>query len=164
MADLPIFPRNMLETVFNGDQRMINSFEVLLNLLSQTITTAELASGAAGTVVTAQFVVTAPDDGLPAASVLTEGQGIDISGATVSIDPLEAPLISGSQPVTFISTAPTILALPTTGTVMTTATLLQFFQQLAASPSYADDAAAAAGGVAVGSPYRNGSIVQVRVT
>jgi hypothetical protein len=35
---------------------------------------------------------------------------------------------------------------------------------LAAAPSYANDAAAAAGGVAIGSFYRNGSVIQVRVT
>ncbi len=35
---------------------------------------------------------------------------------------------------------------------------------LAGSPSYANDAAAAAGGVPVGGFYRNGSVVQVRVT
>ena len=35
--------------------------------------------------------------------------------------------------------------------------------KLAASNSYANDAAAAAGGVAVGQLYRNGSVVQVRV-
>lgn len=35
---------------------------------------------------------------------------------------------------------------------------------LAASTSYANDAAAAAGGVAIGDFYRNGSVVQVRVT
>jgi hypothetical protein len=34
---------------------------------------------------------------------------------------------------------------------------------LASSPSYANDAAAAAGGVKVGGYYRNGSVVQVRV-
>jgi hypothetical protein len=36
-------------------------------------------------------------------------------------------------------------------------------ENLAASPSYANDAAAAAGGVAIGGFYRNGSVVQVRV-
>lgn len=35
---------------------------------------------------------------------------------------------------------------------------------LATSVSYANDAAAAAGGVPVGGYYRNGSVVQVRVT
>lgn len=35
---------------------------------------------------------------------------------------------------------------------------------LAASSSYIDDTAAAAGGVAIGGYYRNGSVVQVRVT
>jgi len=36
-------------------------------------------------------------------------------------------------------------------------------ENLAASPSYANDAAAAAGGVQIGGFYRNGSVVQVRV-
>ena len=35
---------------------------------------------------------------------------------------------------------------------------------LAAAPSYANDSAAAAGGVAVGQFYRNGSALQIRVT
>jgi hypothetical protein len=35
---------------------------------------------------------------------------------------------------------------------------------LASSTSYANDAAAAAGGVKVGQYYRNGSVVQVRVS
>lgn len=35
---------------------------------------------------------------------------------------------------------------------------------LASSTSYANDAAAQAGGVAIGQLYRNGSVVQVRVT
>lgn len=34
---------------------------------------------------------------------------------------------------------------------------------LAAMPSYANDAAAAAGGVPIGGYYRNGSMVQVRI-
>jgi hypothetical protein len=33
-----------------------------------------------------------------------------------------------------------------------------------ASPSYANDAAAAVGGVAVGQYYRNGSVIQLRIT
>ena len=36
-------------------------------------------------------------------------------------------------------------------------------ENLAASTSYANDAAAAAGGVPIGGFYRNGSVVQVRV-
>lgn len=44
------------------------------------------------------------------------------------------------------------------------ATLGSGYSKLAASTSYADDAAAAVGGVAIGQPYRNGSVVQVRVS
>ena len=43
------------------------------------------------------------------------------------------------------------------------ATLTGASAKLAASTSYANDAAAAAGGVAVGQFYRNGSVIQVRV-
>ena len=39
-----------------------------------------------------------------------------------------------------------------------------FFQRLANLPDYANDAAAAAGGVAVGELYRNGSQVMCRVS
>lgn len=39
-----------------------------------------------------------------------------------------------------------------------------FFQRLASLPNYANDAAAAAGGVEIGELYRNGSVVMVRVT
>jgi hypothetical protein len=35
--------------------------------------------------------------------------------------------------------------------------------QLGSKPSYSDDAAAAAGGVALNMPYRNGSIMMVRM-
>lgn len=43
-------------------------------------------------------------------------------------------------------------------------TVSQFLQGLQSSPSYADDAAAAVGGIAVGHLYRNGSVVQIRIT
>jgi len=39
-----------------------------------------------------------------------------------------------------------------------------FWASLAASPSYADDGAAAAGGVGIGGRYRSGSFVMVRVS
>lgn len=39
-----------------------------------------------------------------------------------------------------------------------------FFQRLASLPNYANDGAAATGGVGVGELYRNGSVVMVRVT
>jgi len=38
------------------------------------------------------------------------------------------------------------------------------FPVLAASTSYANDSAAASGGVAIGQLYRNGSVVQIRVS
>ena len=51
-----------------------------------------------------------------------------------------------------------------TGVTASVATLGGAGTKLAASNSYANDAAAAAGGVAVGQYYRNGSVVQIRVS
>lgn len=39
-----------------------------------------------------------------------------------------------------------------------------YYEGLAAGPSYNDDAAAAAGGVAIGERYRNGNLVVIRIT
>jgi hypothetical protein len=49
------------------------------------------------------------------------------------------------------------------GTAINTATPAFFLDWMAASTSYANDAAAAAGGVLLNQLYRNGSVVQVRV-
>ena len=51
-----------------------------------------------------------------------------------------------------------------TGISATVGTLSGASAKLATSTSYANDAAAAAGGVKVGQYYRNGSVVQVRVS
>jgi hypothetical protein len=47
---------------------------------------------------------------------------------------------------------------------VTAQAIVQTLTNLASSPSYASDAAAAAGGVAVGQPYRNGSIMMTRIS
>lgn len=54
----------------------------------------------------------------------------------------------------------------TAATLTTTSTIFPKIVStiLAGSTSYANDVAAAAGGVAVGEFYRNGSIVQIRVS
>ena len=44
------------------------------------------------------------------------------------------------------------------------AQFVNIFSFLLSTPSYANDAAAAAGGVLVGQLYRNGSVVQIRIT
>lgn len=75
---------------------------------------------------------------------------------------------------TLDSTANLIFATAISGTAGNTATYVDMFKitpagaiistVLSSSTSYASDAAASGGGVAVGQLYRNGSVVQVRVT
>lgn len=54
----------------------------------------------------------------------------------------------------------------TAATLTTTSTIFPKIvsTNLASSTSYADDTAAASGGVAIGEFYRNGSVVQIRVS
>lgn len=72
---------------------------------------------------------------------------------------------------TFIPPNPPLLERPLQANGTWTLSWYQYFQAaaaadaaLAASPSFANDAAAAAGGVAVGWPYRSGSARYVRVS
>lgn len=125
MTDLPLFPRAMLASVFNGDQRMISTFEDLLNRLKTAVEQAEQASGVSTAVTAAEFILSAPYSELTGASVLAAGAGIDLADAsgtlTVSVDTTALPTLSGGNAVTFLTTGATSLLLPTVGTLATLA-------------------------------------------
>lgn len=93
--------------------------------------------------------------------------------ATVTI--LKAPMTTGSPPATVATTTWQVTGQGTgctldltwsTGTDVTIGENADdiYMPSLQASTSYADDAAAAAGGVAIGQLYRNGSVVQIRIS
>lgn len=155
---IPPFPRDMLSRVFNGDQRMVLAFEELVARLTTAAEQAEGASGAAGTLATAEILTLAPSD-LPAAKVLVPGTGIDLApDGTIATDST-VPASDGGR-VIFLVTGDTDLFLPATGVVATTQDIMNY---IASAEDYADDAAAAAGGVAVGRIYRTASVLKVRV-
>ena len=77
------------------------------------------------------------------------------SVASTDLVPLTQGSTGGGTGTTRKATVAQLIAGVSTTTV---------FASLVGTPSYSTDAAAAAGGVAIGAAYRNGSIIQVRMT
>jgi hypothetical protein len=160
MTDIPAFPRDVLAASFNNNPRMITAFEQLLELLVGTLTTVEGASSAVVSLAATEFILAAASEGLTNGRVLADGRGITItygSGTATISHPIE---VDGGE-ATFLLTGDTNLILPTIGTVATTADIAAY---IASAQDYANDAAAAAGGVPIGGIYRTASALKVRVT
>ncbi len=163
MADLPPFPRELLSTAFNGDVRMINAFEELVRQLQDAATAVEEAGTSVATIAGTQFILAAASSAFANGRVLVDGRGITITladGTATISHPIE---VTGGE-AAFILTGDTNLILPQTGTLALVTDIPAFFAALATTTSYANDAAAAGGGVPVGGTYRNGSVVQIRIT
>lgn len=169
MTDRTFFiSRPELERVFN--QRAARQFETLQEHVANTVETTSANVDATETLQTATFVTLSANTELPNEYVLSVGPGLSISAASGAVTIYsEAPVISGGHPVTFTVTGPTNLALPISGILATRAGVETLSNKTLAAPlvsglgDYANDAAAAAGGVPVGGVYRNGSVLMVRV-
>lgn len=133
---------------------------------------ADDAIAATNSIKDATLLVLSADTTLTNERVLTAGNLIDFddTGAggtlTVKVDKLS---IIGAFTLGFTLTGNSALTLPTSGTLATLAGVETLAGKTLAAPSlsgigdYADDAAAAAGGVPVGGVYRTASALKVRV-
>lgn len=162
--------RSELAKAFPDQPRLVaafeEQFEVVKSVADSPVTLAEATTALSdGT-----FVVLSPNEALTSERVLTPGPGVSLSAdeGTVTIS-VEAPLISGGHPVTFNAFGPTILSLPLSGILATRAGAETLTSKTLDAPKlsglgdYANDAAAAAGGVPVGGMYRTASALMVRV-
>lgn len=148
-------PRWLLEKHFGGDQRMIRAMESQ----SQTVSDGVAATSA---LADATVIVLSPNGDFTNERVLEVGDGIaiEITDETVKLS-VENVATTQGFPVTLIAQGLTQLILPVTGTVMVGESPEV---DVTALGNYADDTAAATGGVAVGQLYRNGSALMVRVS
>ena len=148
MSDITFhLDRRELSKVFS--QRGVAQFETLQQQVSDNAEA--LTAGVASTQAQAQasYVTLSPNDELANEYVLSVEAPLALSttpgGVTLSV---EAPSIVGGHSVTLLAPGPVTLSLPLAGTVLVRERI---------PGAFADDTAAAAGGVAVGECYWKGA-------
>lgn len=158
MTDVPIIARDILARHFGNDKRMISAFEDMNAGAAETqaATTANVASTQA--LQDATVIVLSANAAFTNERILRLDPGLEvIVDDTYATIRLKDVTRSQDHSVTLIAAGDTQLFVPLSGT------LVAFESAGAKMGNYANDAAAAAGGVPVEGLYRNGSVVQVRV-
>lgn len=148
-------PRYLLAKHFPDDERMIRAMEDQ----SRTVDSGVAATSA---LADATVIVLSPNGDFTNERVLKVGDGIniDVTDDSVTLS-VENVAMAQGYPITLISNGETQLILPLSGTVMVGESPKVDVSTIG---NFVDDAAAAAGGVAVGQLYRNGSVLMVRVS
>ena len=165
-----MIPRYILEQVFPGNVRAIREFEAQ----SDMVKSLARQSSAAGTENSADatYITASPNTQLPNERVLTVGEGLSVvdTDGIFRIDTTNELVKSGNGfQVVFASTAPAIILVPPSGKMATTGNIETLTNKTLDAPkfsslgNYANDAAAAAGGVPINGGYLNGSVFMVRV-
>ena len=165
--------RLMLEKAFPGQPRTIAEFERNFQALYdvQQVTSATVA--ATDALQDASFVTLSANGASTNERILSVAGGLSITdtgtGVTLATT-RDVAAVSGGYQVTFNVAGSCELVLPVSGQLATRAGVETFSNKTLDAPKfsglgdYANDAAAAAGGVAIGQAYRNGSILMLRVT
>lgn len=155
-----------------GSQRAVRAFEQLQESVksSEEVVTANL--GETGELQAATFVTLSANAALPNERVLAFGSGLgfELTDDRITIRvSSNVPIATGGFRVMFAASGDCVLGLPLSGILatrenpeeLTNKTLVG--AKLPGLGDYADDVAAAAGGVAVDGLYRTGSAIKVRV-
>jgi hypothetical protein len=170
---LPILRRDLLSQALGGNLELISAFEQLWQAAEALIGQMEAVTGTTDAAHQAGVLTTSATSAFGNSRVLAGGEGVELvdDGSTVTVKSTDlVPKLQGGFLARFVVTSASHLVLPPIGTLATVAGAETFSNKTLAAPklsdlgNYANDAAAATGGVAVGSVYRNGSAVMVRVT
>lgn len=165
-----IISRKDLMKVYDGNARNVAAFEIQQRRLA--VLDEVVIANVAGTqaVKDGSFLTLSPNAELTNERVLAFGRGMVFAlSATQLTLSTDSPNIIGAFSVKFTVSANANLTLPLAGTVATLAGAETFSNKTLAAPSvsglgnYANDAAAAAGGVPVGGIYRTVNALQVRL-
>jgi hypothetical protein len=160
MSDIPTIRREDLAQFFSGNPRLLRAFE------QQAAAVQDATSGVADTqaLKDATVIVLSANGDFTNERVLEVGDGIeiDITDDRVKLSVKDVAKVRDHD-VTLIPPATVILFLPPEGTLVSDVSLIEapLFVDLG---NYANDAAAAAGGVTIGSLYHNAGALRVRLT
>lgn len=150
---MPSLNRAEISKLFPGNPKAVISYDELQRQVATNATTG--ATNVASTVElqNATAITLSPNDALVNERILNVGDGLTIidngAGSTVVIGLEFLITLLGGYPLTFNLLADTNLTLPTDGRVIVDSDI----SYLSAGP-FANDAAAATGGIAVGQIYK----------
>lgn len=165
------FRRDALFQALNGDRSLVAAFEQQAETITEVQQVAQSNLQGTEAIQEATVLTLSPNASFTNERILRMGQGVrmvdDGTYLTISAND-EVPEVQGGFQVILSAQSDTIVVLPESGTLatrsnpetLTNKTLAA--PRLSSVPDYADDAAAAAGGVAVGQIYRSGSNLKVR--
>jgi hypothetical protein len=165
-------PRHLLEKYFGREPRLLRAFEAQSIAVEATADGLRTTATATENLQDATVIVLSPNGAFTNERQLVLGQGLSAvdDGARLTIRTSQSvPLVNGGFTVNFTVGGNAAILLPLTGTMATTEGVETLSGKTLAAPivsglgNYADDAAAASGGVPVGGMYRNGSHLMVRV-
>lgn len=165
--------REMLGRWFKGDQRMIKAMEDQQASVIASAQGLQTTAQATDRIEAASVLVLAGNNTFTNERVLKLGKGlagIDADGNLTLQTNDSVPTVTGNFRVTMTAAGDSQFLVPFSGTLATIANAETLSNKTLASPKvtglvdYADDTAAAAGGVPIGGLYRTASAVKVRVT
>lgn len=163
--------RRLLGEVFDNP-RMIRAMETQAQAVDDATTGLQTQASATDAMKDASVIVLAPNGAFEGERVLVLGQGlvgVD-DGSTLTIRTgTKVPLVNGDFTLLLTLAGNTTVAVPLTGILSTIGNVETLANKTLAAPKfsglgdYADDAAAAAGGVPVGGGFLNAGVFRVRV-
>jgi hypothetical protein len=163
--------RRLLGEVFDNP-RMIRAMETQAQAVDDATFGLETQATATELMKDASVVVLAPNGAFEGERVLVLGQGlvgVD-NGSTLTIrTSSKVPLVNGDFTLLITLAGNTTVAIPLTGILATVGNVETLTNKTLAAPKlsglgdYADDTAAAAGGVPVGGVYHNAGALRIRL-
>lgn len=156
-----------------GNPRLVVALETAINTAPVAAQQAAASVAATEALDAATVLTLSPNTAFRNERVLALGSGLSSSdsGASLALDVSASVVrVSGGFTCSLVVTGNTMVAVPLSGVLATVANTETLSNKTLAAPklsglgNYANDGAAAAGGVPVGGVYRNGSALMVRVT
>ena len=164
--------RRLIDLLSGGNPRLREGLEDLVNQV-EVVTDAQTANVEATTAIEDATVLTlSPNAAFRNERILAVGKGLELieDGVRIVLRFADGAIVStGGFDINLIAIGNSAVVLPLNGTLATVANVETLANKTLAAPKlsglgdYADDAAAATGGVPVGGVYRTGSTLKVRV-